>query len=221
MPTAPNGHNVLSVASGKKPNKHRNNSINLGLIVGVLLALAALVYAFFFVMNPDPPKYPSMVPPSATSTISITSTPNVVNPFITPSLLPTIVAPTLEPRTVAPNVGEVLPSSTPIPTLTATPFQAQIIVNVKSIWPAKFQLTMSGVDWRDMEGRGAACPASWPFGTIVRLQSGAEYTCIDRGRLQCRDDICQVRVFSPDPKLTAFEPAYLTNVRQDVLAAAR
>ena len=38
----------------------------------------------------------------------------------------------------------------------------------------------SGLAWRDWVGRAVACPASWPFGTVVLFQ-GSKWYCLDRG----------------------------------------
>lgn len=38
----------------------------------------------------------------------------------------------------------------------------------------------SGYRWQDWVGEAVACPAEWPFGTIVELD-GQEWVCMDRG----------------------------------------
>ncbi len=39
----------------------------------------------------------------------------------------------------------------------------------------------SGAAWQDWIGRAAACPGAWPFGTLIVLPGGEQFTCMDRG----------------------------------------
>ena len=39
----------------------------------------------------------------------------------------------------------------------------------------------SGQRWQDWIGRAAACVPEWPFGTIVTLPGGEQFSCQDRG----------------------------------------
>jgi hypothetical protein len=39
----------------------------------------------------------------------------------------------------------------------------------------------SGERWQDWIGRAAACVPEWPFGTLVTLPGGEQFTCQDRG----------------------------------------
>ena len=39
----------------------------------------------------------------------------------------------------------------------------------------------SGERWEDWVGRGAACPAEWPFWTEITLPGGEVFYCLDRG----------------------------------------
>ena len=39
----------------------------------------------------------------------------------------------------------------------------------------------SGAMWEENVGRAAACPPEFPFGTIIILPGGEQFTCMDRG----------------------------------------
>ncbi len=39
----------------------------------------------------------------------------------------------------------------------------------------------SGEPWQAWVGRAAACPATWPFGTVIILPGGERFECQDRG----------------------------------------
>lgn len=202
---------LFTVTGGKAPNtQHNNNKVSLRFIVMAVIPILALGYVLFKVLIP-PPRAVAVLPTS-TPTVTMTATmlPTVARVVPTEYIVP-VLPPTLTPLPT--NTPTVTPTFTPTATFTptSTPFPVAFVVNVSAIWPKSSFITASGVDYRTLAGRGAACPSRFPFGSEIVLANGRRFTCIDRGRLQCYDKICQVRVFSQSP-VSEFQPAYAVEI---------
>lgn len=58
--------------------------------------------------------------------------------------------------------------------------------------------TWIGVPWEAVWAFGAACPADWPIGTWVDIDTVGYFICFDHGdAIVCKDGICNVDILGP------------------------
>lgn len=72
----------------------------------------------------------------------------------------------------------------------------------------------SDIAWESFIGRAAACPAEWPFGTLVEVPAlGMTFTCLDRGAMVCSGEpvVCEVDL------LLENRPAWDSNVYESYI----
>jgi len=109
--------------------------------------------------------------------------------------LPAALEPQEKAMAVADAPASPTPTRTPTPTLpsTPTPISFEGFVRISNYWPpdggtncAYFvggvcKSRMASLErWQEWEGKAAACPMEWPFGTLVEIE-GRTWICLDRG----------------------------------------
>jgi hypothetical protein len=105
--------------------------------------------------------------------------------------------------TAKPYTATFTPTITPThtatitPTFTGTPFVSGLFISISAIWPKRDAPTVSGVMWGAVVDKGLVCPAEWPIGSIVLLDTQVEYICVDRYKTaKCKDNICTALLFT-------------------------
>lgn len=164
----------------------------LGIIMGVLWFLSNQAVKASPAATPAATQAATLAP---SSTPGPTATPVVIVVTATPVPLGGTIAP--PPTLTKTSVPTLTSTPTITPTFTGTPFVSQLFVSISAIYPKRDAITASGISWQAVVDRGLICPAEWPLGAVVLLDSQQEYICVDRYKTaRCKDNLCTALLFT-------------------------